>query len=978
MAEPLAASDAPPACLDARVEFGVLGPVVVTAEDGDRTPRGRRALDLLAVLLLRRDRAVAPDVLLDLVWGEEAVGLDVSVVHTQMARLRRAIGTDAVATTPSGYRLEDPATDAERFLRLVGQARGAGRADQMVGLLEEARGLWRGAEAYAGVRDGIAAAESSRLGEARVAADELLVETLLARPDRESALRAQQVARELVARQPLREHAHELAMLAAARLDEQAEALEVYERLRRTLRDELGVDPGRSVQQLHARVLAQDTGLLLPRSTADVRATAVLPVPVTGLVAREAELAQLLEAVATRRIVTVVGHGGVGKTRLVLALADELMSQRDLVFADLSTVSDAGTGTSARDAVLAAVARAVGTGAADDLPGLCAALGERALLVVLDEAEHDLGTVADLVATVTAACPGVVFLVTSRAPLEVVGEVRLPLGPLAVPDDGADGEAVRGAPAVALLLERLRDHTPDLVVGPEDLELVAEFTRRLDGLPLAIELVAGYAGSHALGEIDEMLDSPLDLTAADVGRPARHRSLRQALLWTYDRLPEERHRVLRRLAVFGGPFDLPAVRSVVGRECGTEDRIDAAVRALVRDSLIQVDRHRGELRFRMLRTVRDLMLERLGSDDDLPEIRARHREWFASPYPPGSAPLVLAHVQQHYDDHLAALESAVSVGDGADALALLLRLAAWWEAREINETARRWTTRVLESVPLDPSQHARVLALRGNLLSHLDAEAGRADMLAALPRLEQDADGEGLVLTHAGLALELTTSGRHQDAVRHAVAGVAAARRWLPSRLAVALAVQASVSVERDAATAERVAGEAYDLLLATDVGDDAAGVAANVAWTLLATGRPHDALTVLEHAVAALPADAVPTYVTIHVGWARLLAGDAAGALSCFATSLAREQVCESRWHADVLTGAGCALAALGHPDAATLLDGAEALVERSGHTLAGWQVAARQRARDRVPAASPRSWAATRDGAGATLAALVRDASA
>lgn len=962
-----------PPCLDARMEFGVLGPVAVTAEDGDRTPRGQRARDLLSVLLLRRDRAVAPDVLLDLVWGDEATGLDASVVHTQMARLRRAIGSDAITTTPTGYLLEAPVTDADRFLRLVGQARTAVDPERSVSLLEEARALWRGPEPYADVSDGIAAAESARLSDARLAADELLVEQLLAEPRRDSALRAQEVARELVAREPLREHAHELAMLAAARLDEQAEALQVYDDLRRALRDELGVDPGRSLQQLHARVLAQDTSLLLPRASdeADQRSVTLPPVPVTRLVGRDEELAQLLEAVATRRIVTVVGHGGVGKTRLVLALVEELMGQRDLVFADLSTVVDDD-----RDAVLAALARSLGAGSVDDVAGLGAVLADRSLLVVLDEAEHDLATVAEIVSTVTASCPRIGFLVTSRAPLDVVGEVRIPLGPLPVPDDDTDLAGIVGSPAVELLLQRLRDHTPDLEPDDADLELLAEFTRRLDGLPLAIELVAGYAGSHALGEIDDMLDSPLDLTTADVGRPSRHRSLRQALTWTYERLPPERQRVIRRLAVFAGPFDLPAVRCVLGPECGTEDRIDAAVRTLVRDSLIQVERHRGELRFRLLRTVRDLMLEALGREDDLPEIRARHREWFASPYSSGSAPVVIAHVQQSYDDHVAALESAVSVGNGADTVALLLRLAAWWEAREMDETARRWTTRVLDAVPLDASQHARVLALRGSLIANVDAEGGRADMLAALPQLELDGDGEALVLTHAGLALEMTTSAMPEEAMAQAAAGVAAARRWNPSRLAVALAVQAAVSVEHDEALAKQAAVEAFDLLLATDVGDNTSPVAVNVAWTLFAIDRSHDALAVVEQAVRTLPEDAVPTYVTVHLGWARLLTDDAAGALSSFVTALDGEIECEGRWHADVLTGAACAMAHLGLPDAATALDGAAALVERSGQTLARWQVAAGERARAVAPPASRSSWAYSRDGSGALLADLVRKA--
>lgn len=950
----------------------MLGPLAVTGEDGDRTPRGQRARDLLAVMLLRRERAVPPDVLLDLVWGAEAPELDVAVVHTQVARLRRAIGSDVVVTTPTGYLIQAPVTDADRFLRLLAQAQEVSEPDRAVALLDEARGLWRGPTPYAGVSEGIAEAECARLIDARLAAEELLVEQLLAGPRRQDALRAQEIARDLVQREPLRERAHELAIFAAARLDEQAEALRLYEDLRTALRDELGVDPGRSVQQLHARVLDQDPALLLPRQGAPARARGVAPpTPVTGLVGRERELAHLLDTLAVRRVVTLTGHGGVGKTRLVLAVAEELAGRRELCFVDLSTIGGAD-----REAVVEAIARTLGAGAVCDADALCESLRDRSMLVILDEAEHAPSVVAELVTAVTTRCSEVDFLVTSRTPLEVLGEVRVPLGPLAVPGRTADLAEIRTSPAVRLLLERLHDHTPDLVVEDDELALAGDFARRLDGLPLAIELAAGYAGSHALGEIDDLLGSPLDLSSTHLGRPERHRSLRQALGWTYDRLPEHHRRVLRRLSVFAGPFDLAAVGRVVGADCGMAEEVEAVVRSLARESLIQIDRQRGELRFRLLRTVRDLMLERVEAEDDLHALRARHRQWFASPYAAGGATSVLGHVQQYHDDHVAALDSAVTSGDAASAVALLLRLATWWEAREMDVPARRWTTRVLDTLPLDASREARVRALRGSLLATAEPDAGRADMLAALPQLELDADGEALLLTHAALALELTTSGEHDQALGHAAAAVAAARRWLPARLPVALAIQASVAVERDPALAEEVAGEAFEQVLGTDVGDDIAAVSANVAWALFGIGRAADGLTVVERGIAALPRDAVPTYVTIHRGWGRLLVGEPAGALGCFVVALAGEAECETRWHADVFTGAGCALAALADDGAATLLEGAARLVDRTGHVLAAWQRAAVDRARSQLPPGEA-PWtpgAAT----GAVLAELVRVAAA
>lgn len=953
------------------MDIRVLGAVAVSGDDGsDRTPRGQRARDLLAVMLLRRERGVPPDVLLDVVWGSEAHQLDISVVHTQMARLRRAIGADAIITTPTGYQLAAASTDADQFLDLVTRARRTDDRLQAIALLEGARELWRGPVPYADVSDGIASAEAARLREARIAAEEQLAEALLAVPGRDHALRAREVALEVLEREPLREHAHELALLAAARLDEQAEALQLYDRLRRVLRDELGVDPGRSIQQLHARVLAQDPELLLPRAwgePAGARPT-LPPVPAGRLIGRTDELTRLLDAVATRRVVTVTGHGGVGKTRLVLGVADELMSSRDLCFVDVSTVD-----TEDVDAVTRAVADAWGHSSATNPDSLAHTIGDRSLLVIIDEAEQCLRAVVELVATLTAACPGITFLVTSRTSLDVVGEARIPLGPLPVPPEGADLDEIRQSPAVALLLERLVDQSPDLVLDGDDLGLVAEFTRRLDGIPLAIELVAGYAGSHALGEIDELLGSPLDLSTAHVGRPQRHRSLRQALRWTYDRLAPERSKVLRRLCVFVGPFDLPAVRQVIGTDCGSPAEIDEIVRALARESLIQVDRQRGELRFRLLTTVRELMLELTASTDDLGALQARHRGWYASPQVAGGSASVMAHVHQHYRDYLAALDSAVTARDAPATLSLLLRLGPWWEAKEMEAPGRRWTTRALDEVPLDPSAEARVRALRGSLLAHADPVAGRADMLAALPRLELDEDGDGLLLTHAALALELTTSGELDQALTHASAAVAAARRWVPGRLAVALAIQAAVAVEQDRDLAERVAGEAFDLLLSTDVGDDTPPVAANVGWSLFGLGRHADGLTVVQRGIAAVPEATVPTYLTIHLGWGLLLNGDPTGGLGCFVQALEGETECETRWHADVLTASGCALAALGHPSAAPVLAGADLLVERTGHVLAQWQRETVARARDGVRAAP---WTVRPSISGVEIADLVRSA--
>lgn len=960
---------------DAGVECGVLGQLTVTANGVDRTPRGQRSRDLLAVLLLRPDRAVGPEVLLDLVWGEEGTRLEVSVVHTQVARLRRAVGADQVVTTPTGYRLVAPRTDATRFHALLDEARRADDLPTAVALLDQARELWRGPRPFADVSEPIVVGESLRLSHSRLAADELLVELLLSSAARDDAVRALALAKELVVREPLRERVYELAMLAAARLDEQAEALAIYDDLRHLLREELGVDPGRSVQQLHARVLGQDAGLLLPRSEGRGPVAGVThpPVPATGLVGRGQELAELLDLVARRRIVVLTGPGGVGKTRLALEAADVLAGEREVCFVDLSAAEPrAGV------EVVEAAARALGleVGPDTDVASVAAALEGRSLLVIVDEAEQELDGVAALVVAVAARCPRVTMLVTSRSPLGVVGEANLLVGPLGLPAEGALPDEASAAPAVRLLVERLHDHTPTLGVSAADLDRLASYARQLDGLPLALELVAAYAGSRSVGDLAELLDAPLDLAAADVGRPPRHRSLRETVRWTIERLSAEQGVVLRRLGVFSGPFDLPAARHVIGElGCGdprTAADCEALVRGLVRESLLQVERTGDGLRFRMLRTVHELATELMGEHDDLPELRARHRSWFAAER--GGCDLaVIDHVRYHYDDYLSALRSAVEDGDGAAAVALLLRLGRWWEAREMVAPACRWTDRVLGELVLGHFDRARVQALRGTLTVNHDPGGARLDLLEAVPVLMAQQDGEGVVLSQIALAIERTMSGATHAAIPHAEEAVGAARRWRPSRLRLALSILAAVSADRRPDLAEQVAAEALELLMEGPMTDDAPGVAANVAWTLFSVGRGRDALGILDRVAAAMDPAVIPAYLQTHRGWARLLVDDGAGALECFAGALAPEGPdLSARWHADALTGAGCALAMLQHPDAEELLGGAEELAARTGYILGGWQAEAVARARSSL---SDRTapWVAGRAVAGRRLAELL-----
>ncbi len=508
------------------MHIGILGPLLVQRDGRAVTPSGQRPRDVLAVLLQRRGQYVPPEVILDLVWAQQAASLSVAAVHTVVARLRRGLGPDAVETHETGYRLSPAATtDAEAFGEQVRRARdvAAGRGrEQAIGLFREAIGLWRSPTAYEGVSDELVLAERARLDELRSTAVEDLAAALLDQHTVGSAEEALELCTGLARRHPLRERPHGLAMVAAYRCGRQAEALEIYRSLRRRLRAELGIDPSPALAAVHAQVLAQDSALdgSAPPTPA-VRGRPVLrarcvPVPANPTVGREADIAAVVDAVnAGRRLITVVGPGGVGKSRVLAEVAAALAGPREVGYLDLSGLSGLDM-----DGLAEAAALAFGHAvpADDAVAGLVSILTPLSLVMLVDEAEWVLDAVAGVLRRVLDACPGVSFVVTSRVPLEIVGERRAVLEPLSCPPAGADVDTVTRSAAVQLLTDRLLDQVPDLAPDDAELQLLARIARRLDGLPLALELVAGHAATRTLDELADLIESPLDVAAGDRDR----------------------------------------------------------------------------------------------------------------------------------------------------------------------------------------------------------------------------------------------------------------------------------------------------------------------------------------------------------------------------------------------------------------------------------------------------------------------------
>ena len=655
-------------------------------------------------------------------WGEDARRLTTATVHTVVARLRRRHGPTLVSTSDAGYLVPvDVRTDADQFVALAGAAHDAtanhdGAACEE--LCRRALALWGGDTAYEGLRAELVLAERTRLGELhrRVRTDlaECLLRPGAARVGLEEALA---VSRGLLDENPLDEGAAALAMQAAYRLGRQAESLEVYDTLRRTLRDELGVSPGPVVAEVHARVLAHDAafGAGSPQGPAPSDRTGPaqpvhpvepappgrrvpvhpgrgVPVPTSPTVGRAAEVEAVVDALAQgRRLVTVVGPGGVGKSRLLADVGAALGPGSEVVHVALS----AHAGLTPRElAAGVAVTSGLPLEGDDEVAGLVRALRSADLTVLVDEAEWVLESAAEVAAAVLAGCPGVRLVVTSRAPLAVVGERVVGLAPLATGDPEGDLGALRAAPAVRLLAERLADRgsapTPDLEAWSDaEVRVLARVARRVDGLPLALELVAGSSATVPVVHLLDLVDRPLDLTPDARGLPDRHHSLRETLSWSLDRLDPPTRAVLRRVSVFAGPFTGTAARAVAGAEPAEVDR---AVRVLARDNLLRVERTATSLSFRALRTVRDLALEELAASGEEDLCRSRHRRWFAGVWRDAPLSDALSSTSgRTYDDHLEALIGALAVGDDPAAADLTTTLSRRWQFVETVGPGLHWT-----------------------------------------------------------------------------------------------------------------------------------------------------------------------------------------------------------------------------------------------------------------------------------------------
>ncbi|MGP8298354.1 AfsR/SARP family transcriptional regulator [Streptomyces inhibens] len=734
------------------MHFRVLTPLDVRSSDDRPAPVPEtKVRALLAALLAHHGRPVSTTRLVEHLWGPRPPANPTASLQSKVSQLRRALDTaepgarKLVTATPPGYRLDitAEAVDAGRFTALTHRAYASAGARERADLLGEALDLWHG-PAFAGFADSdLVRPVVESLEEQRLTA---LEERAAARLELgEHALLTGELAG-LVARHPLRERLRALQLTALYRAGRQSEALAAYGEIRTRLADELGVDPGPELTAAHRAILRQEPWRANPRgaagagSTGGTAATGAtgsaeaddrtgdaapatttaigsappsvappsaasalaapptaprprprtnLPTPLTELLGRQDAVHQVEALLAATRLVTLTGPGGVGKTRLALETASRLTGTfpDGVWFVELAALSrpdDPARGREAKctaaelaEAVLAVLGIREGAAAGPVAERLVGAVRGKRLLLVLDNCEHIVEAAAEVTAELLAAAPRLRALVTSQEPLGLAGEALWTVPPL------------EGAGAVALFAARATaaDHT--FVLDADTTPAVAEICRRLDGIPLALELAATRVRALGVRELSARLDDRFRLLAAGRrGAPPRQQTLRAMIDWSWELLPGPERTVLRRLAVQADGCTLEAAETVcAGGEVG-RDEVPELLARLVDRSLVTVSRTPDGPRYRLLETVAAYCLERLREAGELDAVRRRHHRYYTE-LAEGASPLLYGPAQREWLERLdqeaanlrAALDGSVREGAADRALRLVDALAWYWFLR---------------------------------------------------------------------------------------------------------------------------------------------------------------------------------------------------------------------------------------------------------------------------------------------------------
>ncbi len=755
------------------VEFRLLGDVEARAA-GQRLDIGpSRQRCVLVALLVDVNRPVPADQLIDRVWADEPPHRARNALAAYLSRLRAVVARDGeveIAREPGGYVLTaNPLSiDLYCFRQLTSRARAETDPAEADALFEKALALWRG--------DPFASLDTPWCNDVRTA---LAAERLAVVLDRNDAgLRAgrhgellPQIAA-MLSDHPLDERLAGQLMLAQYRCGRQADALDTFRQMRDRLVEELGADPSPALRAVHQQILDGDPGHPVPsptpRASVTTRPHAGLPRRATSFIGREDDATRVACALREGPLVTLAGVGGVGKTRLALEVAGRVEEDFDdgAWLCELAPLED---GAAVSHAVAAALRLQQQQGLGIDAT-VIEYLRTRKLLLVVDNCEHVLVAAARLVDQIVRHCPDVVVLATSREPLGVEGERILPVPPLPVEH------------ATRLFADRAKAGRPDFDLDHEPVGAVAEICRRLDGLPLAIELAAARMRAMSSLDLARRLDRQRLLSGGSRDALPRQQSLAATIDWSYRLLTDAEQALFMRLSVFAGGFDLEAAHGVCGADGDTEDDTLDLLTGLLDKSMVTMRAGTDRSRYGVLETLRAYGRDRLRENGIDHVCTARHARYYTELAERAAIGMHGAdegawvdRMLPDYDNLRAAFEHVLFAREVDTALRLVVSLPEFVHLRIGYESAG-WAERAVELADADHPLYAAAVgfAARG---AWNRGEFDRARSFATLAGERVPARGNGRVAYPGDVLADLALyEGDADAALAHYDAEMARAR----------------------------------------------------------------------------------------------------------------------------------------------------------------------------------------------------------
>jgi predicted ATPase/DNA-binding SARP family transcriptional activator len=727
------------------MRFEILGPFRVLDGDTDVELGGPRQQRVLASLLAAAPDALSVDRLVDEVWGQRYPDTASHVIRTYISGLRKVLG-DRISSDGRHYQIDTStdSIDASEFADALDRARSVLPSDPAKAsmLLREASALWRG-RPFGDLADEapLVALRATELEELHTQSIELLVAAELALGRHEQLIPELE---SLIRLHPYREKLHRHLMLALYRSGRQVEALRVGWDLRNMLVEEVGLEPSTETRTLEDRILLQDPEL-------DLRPPSNLPAFVSSFVGRDWEAAEVVDLVDDHRLVTLIGVGGVGKTRLAREVGSQVLGcfPDGVWWVDLA-VPAPGTDVVGRTVEVFGLAGQPGV-EAETL--LVRYLAHRSALLVFDNCERMTDDVANLATVLLEGAPHLKILTTSRLALNAPGEKRYPVYPLGLP---SSGEPLGLSDAELLFTERSRQVDERFVPNPVEAAEIASICRTLEGLPLAIELAAGRIGVLSPAQIADHLDDRFRFLVAAGPAASRQQSLAATIDWSYELLTTQQQKLFDRLSIFLGPFDLAAAEAVAGPD---HDIVDG-ITALVDASMIERQRSDGTIRYRLLDTLRDYGRTRIADHGDLDTTAQRHSRhfiemarhaadlWFTPDHPAVMRELGIANA-----DLQAALDWSLEHDPRSVTLTAAPGLVGYWFWRGDPASASRYGAQMLEGadgLPVSEVAAAHICAAFGaQLLGHFDV--AEQEMGTALQMLHGNNNWKLLLWAYNGV-----------------------------------------------------------------------------------------------------------------------------------------------------------------------------------------------------------------------------------